>query len=284
MSNIYWESQKKDLCRMHSLNFYFGYHKLSEKEFHQYCLDYNDYIKSFYGEIVLSQNYDIFPIHSLISYVIDKIDNKYCYYVPLGRLSQESMSLEKLINETKSFFVFSHSHVFVVKYQEKDGRWYKVDSLSGIVPISLRTLSHKFGYIFPRDNIHLDFDKAIILSKISTYLAKNNLGTTTQVKEWIDNHFKDKLLDDLEIYLANLNQITIKQNLKNKNLNKLIVFFYQNKLNINNVLKRLVKILVNYDLINLTKSQTHKRQIIANKKMHKKKKKKTKKSSGKQKL
>ena len=33
---LYWESQKGNLCRLHALNAYFGFKKISEIEFKKY--------------------------------------------------------------------------------------------------------------------------------------------------------------------------------------------------------------------------------------------------------
>ena len=43
-NNIYCEKQRGDLCRLHSINNYFGYKKYSEKEFYGFCDTYDKLI------------------------------------------------------------------------------------------------------------------------------------------------------------------------------------------------------------------------------------------------
>ena len=44
-SNIYCERQRGDLCRLHSINAYFGYKKIDAAEFLKYCSEYDEVIK-----------------------------------------------------------------------------------------------------------------------------------------------------------------------------------------------------------------------------------------------
>jgi len=64
MDKLYWESQKGNLCRLHSLNVYFGIKKITDVEFKEYCLNYNKIIKDKYNEIIESEKYDIL-FHSM---------------------------------------------------------------------------------------------------------------------------------------------------------------------------------------------------------------------------
>ena len=237
---LYWESQKGDLCRLHSLNTYFGYKKISENEFKRYCQEYNKYIKDSYNEIIKSENYDIFPTYSLMSYIIHQIEGKYCYFIPYGGLKKEIMPLEKLLNKSSSFFVFNRKHVFTVKYHNK--KWYKIDSLAGILPITLSRLQNdRLGFIIPRNDEDLEFDKSIFMTKIKNYLNQNNIETKTNVVEWMNNNYEEKLLDDMEIYLAHLNQILINQNQGMTSLVKLMSRFNQNKMDIPFITRHLAR-------------------------------------------
>lgn len=88
-NNIYWEANKKNLCRMHSLNSYFGKPFFNPNSFEKLCEDYNEYIKNTYNEIVKSSEYDIFPQLNLISYAIWKYDNSYCLTIPINLSSKQ---------------------------------------------------------------------------------------------------------------------------------------------------------------------------------------------------
>ena len=42
---MYHETQRGDMCRLHSLNAYFGYKKLEDSDFFKYCDDYDNIIE-----------------------------------------------------------------------------------------------------------------------------------------------------------------------------------------------------------------------------------------------
>ena len=230
-TEIYWESQRGNMCRLHSLNAYFNFKKITEPDFIQYCNDYNQYIKDYYGEIILSQNYDIFPTYSLISYIIKRLVNKYCYFVPFNKLKNEKKSFSELLHNSKSFFVFNQKHIYLVKLHKN--KWYKVDSLSGIVNIKLNQYDHgnKMGFIIPREIEDLDYDIQVFRKKILNFLDVSQIKTTLNVKTWVNNNFKTKLLDNMEVWLSHLNQIYQLKNTPNIILNSMLNSFYQNKHN-----------------------------------------------------
>ena len=74
MNNIYLQKQKKsNLCRMYSLNNYFGYEKINENDFENYCKKYDEFIKG-----INTYNNDGFSEgRCLTSYIIELLDNKF---------------------------------------------------------------------------------------------------------------------------------------------------------------------------------------------------------------
>lgn len=271
-NKLYWESQKGNLCRLHALNAYFGSKKISETEFKNYCEQYNQYIKQYYNETIKSQNYDIFPTYSLVSYIINQIEGKYCYFIPFNQLKHESLSLKELLHKSDSFFVFNNKHIYTVKYH--NNKYNKIDSLSGIFPVQLSSFKgHKTGFVIPRDTQNLDFDKKLLMNKIETYLVKNDIKTTINIKEWINNNYNNKLLDDMEVPLAHLNQVMIIKGESVSSLNKMMNGFYQNKLNRNFISRILPRTLFRLNLV--IKIQQPADELL--KKPEKKKKKKSKK-------
>ena len=71
--NIYWERQRGNNCRIHSLNAYFGENKISDELFKRCCEEYD---KIIFG--LESIQMDGFAeCRSIISFIIDKFDKKY---------------------------------------------------------------------------------------------------------------------------------------------------------------------------------------------------------------
>ena len=131
---LYYQQQiKADLCRLYSLNGYFGYNKLSEEDFYRYCDEYDALIEGLY-----SRNMDGFAEgRNITSYIIDKLENKFTLLIPINNYnnSREHIDIhyyKKLIHHTEfiSFFEFNKTHIWVNK--TIGGKWYKIDSLSGV--------------------------------------------------------------------------------------------------------------------------------------------------------
>jgi hypothetical protein len=248
MNKLYWESQKNGLCRLHSLNAYFGTKKINETDFHKHCQTYNNIIKDKYNEIIESENYDIFPTYSLVSYIINHYENKYSYFIPFNELKNEGKTLKDIVHKSESFFVFNNKHIYTVKFYNK--KWYKIDSLSGIIPITFDKLNgNKMGFIIPRNTNDLHFDEELLTNKIINFLKKNNINNIQDVINWFNNNYGNLLLSDLEVWLSHLEQILEKLNKSNRNLTKLIKEFYKNKNNIEFLRRNLFKTLAGLKLV-----------------------------------
>jgi hypothetical protein len=248
MDKLYWESQKGGLCRLHSLNVYFGFKKFNEKDFQQHCQTYNNIIKETYNEIIKSEYYDIFPTFSLISYIINYYENKYSYFIPFNGLKNENKTLKELIYKSESFFVFNNKHIYTIKLYK--GKWYKIDSLSGIIHITLEKLNgNNMGFIIPRNTNDLHFDEEIITNKIIDFLQNNNIKNVQDVIYWFNHNYNNLLLGDLEVWLSHLEQILEKLNKSNKNLTKLINGFHKNKSNTDFLCRNLFKSLASLKLV-----------------------------------
>lgn len=256
MVQLYWESQVKDLCRKHSLNAYLGRKEISERDFEKLCDTYDKFIKHFYGEIVISRNYDIFPAYSLISYVVHLYDKKYSFFIPYDLLKRETDPLEKLVHKSTSIFVFNHNHVYLLKFH--NNKWHKIDSLSGIVVVNLSQYRRgsRMGFIIPRLDEHLDFDIKYYTDKTNLFLQKHNIKTDLDLRHWLATNFQHKLLDDLEIHLANL-MLIYKQlhDAKSTRIEKFLRVFYQDKLDFDHVYRNLPLILSQYSNLEITPTE-----------------------------
>tara|TARA_B100000674_G_C37751026_1_gene873405 strand:- start:114 stop:899 length:786 start_codon:yes stop_codon:yes gene_type:complete len=171
-TNIYWERQRGNNCRIHSLNAYFGHQKISDDDFNTLCSEYDQLI---YG--LKSINMDGFAeCRSIISYVVDKYSNKYCQLIPINirgihNKNREEWKYTRYINffgkETGivSYFEFNRDHVWFNK--KVNGDWYKIDSLSGLTKINKLRHFGDNGYllVFEKDIIFYEIEYLITLIK-----------------------------------------------------------------------------------------------------------------------
>ena len=197
---MYYEKQKGDLCRLHSLNAYFGYQKLTEKEFYDYCDEYDKIIKG-----LDSKKMDGFAEgRCIINYIIDIIENKYTLTIPLNtsknsREFTDIIRYKKLINsKVKNYFEFNKNHVWLNK--KKDNKWWKLDSICGIINID-PTINNK--------GIIIVFEYRQILIKELDYNKKNIKKTNNNEIYWCNLYHLTKNVEiDNKLY------IEIKRNLK----------------------------------------------------------------------
>ena len=149
---MYYERQRGDMCRLHSLNAYFGFQKFDYKTFFNYCDEYDKVIVG-----LNSRSMDGFSEgRCIINYIIDKTLNKYTLTIPINlfKNSRENIDLKrynKLIKHFSNYFEFNKKHVWLNK--KKDNEWWKLDSISGINRID--PILKDNGYILVFDNIHL---------------------------------------------------------------------------------------------------------------------------------
>lgn len=135
---MYYERQRGSMCRLHSLNAYFGFKKLDDSDFLDLCEEYDTIIKG-----LESKRMDGFAEgRCIINYIIDKIDNKYTLTIPIKsyKNSREFINLDYYKNiidkNINHFFEFNTNHVWLNK--KKNNKWWKIDSISGINEINPR--------------------------------------------------------------------------------------------------------------------------------------------------
>jgi hypothetical protein len=203
--NIYCERQEGNLCRMHSLNNYFQRREMNKNKFYEYCELYD----KFYGTRN-SRSLDMFNEgRNIIGFILKE------YYDTPTILAYDTNLIKKYLPRLSNIFAFSKSHIFLYKKINND--WYKIDSLSK--PQKASPLQNHFGYIIviPKDLFN-SFENILIqqIIKSKIYNAANKI-----------EFFKKNLLDDAEIPLCNLFNLSKKY----KNVNKIITLFRKNKNN-----------------------------------------------------
>jgi len=192
--NIYVERQTGDLCRLHSINAYFGYKKIDEEEFFKYCSEYDEVIKG-----LKTVSMDGFSEgRCIISYILDKLDKQYVYLIPINSYNgvRSHIDIErynKLIKLVNGFFEFNKGHVWFNK--KMNGNWYKIDSISGVNMINIPSIrangilliiddKHLYNEIFYYLNLVDKSDKSVTVDKsdsniqiifINLYYALKNI-------------------------------------------------------------------------------------------------------------
>jgi hypothetical protein len=152
--DIFWEKQDGGLCRKHSLNAYYGHKELSTDVFRNYCKEFDKFVMNKYNYKIDTGDHDITTQEQLniIGYILWKHSNVYTLFIPTRKLGDYLnncglKSLHELVGDDNFYFVYTPGHVW--GHKKHDGKWYKVDSLSGV-----SRLSDGFDY---KGNIPLGF-------------------------------------------------------------------------------------------------------------------------------
>lgn len=226
--NIYCQKQIGDLCRMHSINNYFGKEVINQEVFKKYCNEYDSLI---YG--LKSIQMDGFAEgRSIVSYIIEKLDNKFLLLIPIKINSsiRNHLDLErynKLMknNNFTNYFEFNKNHIWINR--KINGQYYKIDSISGVNMIEPNKLGnngyflvfedfllydeilHHFKILTANKLQKIEYDTEIIIYNL--YFMLNKINTSSQ---FVSNTLKkDKsftksifLIDKIKILITKLVQ------------------------------------------------------------------------------
>lgn len=228
MSDIYYQRQIGDLCRLCSLNSYSGYEKFSVQNFFDYCDEYDSIING-----LKSRNMDGFAEgRSIVSYILDKEFNKFTLLIPINTYNTARNHIDinyyKTLIKNKNgiccYFEFNKNHIWLNK--KKNGKWYKIDSISGVNQIEPNLNSN---------GIILVIEDKMLYIEIENYLKT--------LKKYFENNKIENGSDIPEILLFNLffslKQIKISNILKFKLIKRL---------------KEILEIFVNYSRDRTTKN------------------------------
>ena len=212
MANIYWERQRGNNCRIHSINAFFGKEKITEKEFYEYCDEYDQIIPG-----LKSRNMDGFAEgRCIISYILSKIGEAHTVLIPANKYTGVRKHLdlpryEKMANnkEITSYFEFNPNHVWLNKYIPEEKSWYKIDSLSGVNRIDPRIVNNKNGIILVINqkptlgNELIYYIKNLTGSKKRDELLLYNLYHAINVFIFLNPKTDQKYLKSMKIFLQN---------------------------------------------------------------------------------
>lgn len=153
MNNIFCERQRGDLCRMHSINNYFGISKINEKDFYEYCDKYDKLIEG-----LESRNMDGFAEgRSIVSYIMDVLARKFILLIPYDSYISSRQHLDmnfynKIFNKVNCFFEFNKNHIWINK--KINNKMFKIDSLGGVYEINNKRMGNN-GYFLVIDDFLL---------------------------------------------------------------------------------------------------------------------------------
>ena len=195
---IYYQRQSGGLCRMHSLNAYFGEDKISPQQFEEYQQEYDIYQKKFNFQSSC-KDFDIVASDqkNLVSFILKK-HKVYSRYYAMNSMFRKNINDILSILKGDFIFIYNEGHIWGIR--KKDGKWYTVDSIGGVRPANITHLmgQKNVGFIVPVD-IQKEF-------YTNLKLVKTILGgcpTVETIKKYLVQKNKEKkILCDLEIPLG----------------------------------------------------------------------------------
>jgi hypothetical protein len=191
---MYCETQRGGLCRLHSLNAYFEYNKISDITFTEYKKEYDEYYRIKYGINTSCDNYDI--INSDQTTIVSFILKKYGIYTKLFAINslynKEASNILNILSGN-FFFIYNNNHIFGIRC--KNGIWYTIDSLCGVKVLSnisnISTMKN-VGFIVPvnmRSELYRNLD-----------ILKHNITVNPSI--YLISVFNEKkLLGEIEVPL-----------------------------------------------------------------------------------
>jgi hypothetical protein len=199
---IYWEQQRGGLCRLHSINAYFGKQEFNEKEFNEHADEFDSIQYDKFGENISCKTFDIVNSDqcNLVTHILSS-RGIYVRYVP----PNEHKECVSIAINAGCFFVFNLDHIWFVKKYDKE--WYRVDSMSGVSIIDPMTIINEknIGLMIPIQNKLTEFCRIgallcdIIGPDVSQFI--------------IDKHVSASILGDAETCLGPMVEVLrVQQN------------------------------------------------------------------------
>lgn len=178
---IYYETQRGGLCRLHSINHYFGKQYITDAEFAKHIEDYDKEYKEKYHHEASCKNWDVVSSNqkNIVSHIL-KINNIYTRYYAINQLYNKPVKRILDILKGDIFFIFNEGHIWNICRKNK--RWYSVNSMGGVKLMRINNLTSQknVGFIIPVDIVaeykyNLKKIKDLFKNEeISAYLKKNN--------------------------------------------------------------------------------------------------------------
>lgn len=128
---LYGEPQRGDLCRMHSLNAYYGRAKFNSSSFHELCDQFDK--KNNLPKGMSRRDFYMDEGYTLTSFIIESFNEfgDQCIVSPRYRAKYRPVISEEwlLKHGITSGFMFTDGHIWAWRYH--NGSWYEIDSMRG---------------------------------------------------------------------------------------------------------------------------------------------------------
>lgn len=208
-NGIYWERQRGGLCRLHSLNAFFGYNKISDHDFANFGKEFDQRTTRLFGHRASCMDFDTIGSDQLniVSYILKK-HNICTKYTAIGQ-SKDDICPSNLVNVNR-FFVFNDRHIWVMR--KNNNQWYKVDSIGGVCRCNPRSLKcqRNVGLIVPINDTKKEFRN--IADQI-----KRTVGSSAE-SYIVSTIMKKEFLGPLEVLIGRAMEIiSIKMNILKNN-------------------------------------------------------------------
>lgn len=198
-SSIFYERQSGGLCRMHALNAFFGRSKITPDTFQKYISEYDKYLRERFNVHTSSSLFDLINSDqtNLVSFILKKHKIHVRYYA-LNTLHRKPLDPE--ISNAQFIFVYNFGHIWGVK--KREGKHYKVDSLSGVSAFNINSLTNTrdIGIMIPIA-LKYEWDKKV--DEIKEILSRERIKFKPQLKLYfVKLHKEKRILGNLEIPLG----------------------------------------------------------------------------------
>jgi hypothetical protein len=223
-NGIYWQQQSGGLCRMHSLNAYFGKEQISIQQFKKFRSEYDEEYRKKFNLTLSSASFDVVMSdqNNVVSYILKQY-KVYTRYYALNQLMSVK-SADSILQDLKGdfFFIYNENHIYGAR--RKSGKWYSVNSMGGVRLINIHRIfkTKNLGFIIPVD-IQKEFytNLLVVKSELCSSLEKNLEKNLEQIKQYLTNQHKEKnVLGKIEIPLGICMDI-LETNLSTKHTNSI---------------------------------------------------------------
>lgn len=238
-NKIYWERQKKDLCRMHSINAFMGKKVINEALFNKYCKEYNQYIKIKFNDVINTRIFNIFYWKDLTEFIIQKYQPIYFNHIPITKVKKylvdnKFRNILQAFEKSKRALLYNKNHIYALR--KVDNQWYTIDSLRGVRKINLGRVNFRgIGILLAhdkKDSWIWEFKRLQL--QIFKFLKNENINPDNQksCEKWIEKNYSKRLLDDLEIYFNSLSKLKDCLKFNMKFLDEFMTHYHHKKLEI----------------------------------------------------
>ena len=195
-TGIFYETQSGGLCRMHSLNAFFGHSKITAGDFQKWIAVYDTYLKKRFNISTSSATFDLTNSDqtNLVSFIL-KRHKVHARYYALNTVHGKTLDPE--VEKAAFVFVYNAGHIWGIR--KLNGKHHKVDSMGGVQPFNIQGLRsmRDIGILVP---VPLKYEWNKKIDAINAILDKEGVRCKKQLVQYLTRLHKEKeILGCLEI-------------------------------------------------------------------------------------